>query len=328
MPSSGSVNVNSDAMTRIAAILFCALLWLMPSPSAHCIASSSIRDVVVSADPDSLFAGDRFHYIVTVRHDGAKRVSVEELATGRGTMFELVRRTDSSGRLPDGGLLYRMEAELAAFGNGRVLLPAFTVVFRDAAGNMERLAVPPARSLVVMGMTDSTVTQLRPLRPSVKPGLPARVLFPVLAAALIIFSALLYGIARVVGKIRRDRSNPAYVARMKLRSLDRQLSRGMPPGAGYEALSNITREFLQNRYRFRAMGQVTKEIAEELASREVPGRDAVLRFLTQADLIKFADGRPELEECRRSIKIAENLVATAEQAEGSAPERQSTDANQ
>ena len=280
-------------------------------------------DVRVSAEPDSLFAGERLHYVISVRHDRRDSVSVESLKTGQGTPFEITGTKSFSKKLQDGRAEFRMDTEIAVFGSGQHQLPGFTVIsgYNPAKGQ-ERLAITPTTSVTVLSMSDSTVTELRPIAPPVSEPFPTWLLLP----AVLVLAVL--GIAgnmvkRLVSALRRYFNDPVRAARQKLRSIRRQLSKGLAPADGYESLSNILREFLQKRYQFGAREMVTQEIAEELATRRINIRQKLIELLDQADLVKFADRRPDIEECRRSLRVAEVLVATAAEPAPEAEEERS-----
>lgn len=260
-------------------------------------------DITVSAEPDSLFAGERLHYMIVVHHDGRQPVRVGGLEVGPDKPFELAGRSENTARLPDGSMELRVMTDLAAFGIGRQRLPGFTV----STGRDTRFTFHPTAAVVVASMTDSTMTRLRPAAPPVGPGfLPWLLLLPAVGVIGLLVFAIVHLLRMTLFKDSRGAFfDPSRAARQKLRSLDRQLSRGLAPAEAYETLSNILREFLQHRFRFRAMEQVTQEIAEELESREVKARDLVLKLLLRADFIKFADGLPDMAECRSSLKIAE-----------------------
>lgn len=312
------MNARSDRFPA-AALLFGAALLAVPAWSVGSAGPLRASGVTVSAVPDSLLAGERFHYVITVRHDAGRKVAVEGLATGPSTAFELTGRSESSKRLPDGSEELSIAMDVAAFGSGPLRLPGFTLTEGGNGGPRgSSLSFHPTSSVVVTSMTDSTMTQLRPIAPPVGPGfLPWLLLLPALALAGLLLFAVLHLLRLTVLKNAHGVIlDPSRHARQKLKSLDRQLSRGLPPTDGYENLSNILREFLQHRYRFRAMEQVTQEIAEELENREVKAREIVLKLLLRADFIKFADGRPDIEECRSSLKIAEAFFnGTGEQLE-------------
>jgi hypothetical protein len=276
-------------------------------------AAATLRpaDVRVSAEPDSLFAGERLHYVITVQHDCRDSVSVASLKTGQGTPFEIIGTKSFSKKPQDGRAEFRMDTEIAVFGSGQKTLPGFTVLSgKGPAAAQERLDINPAASVTVLSMSDSTVTELRPIAPPVSAPLPTWILLP----AFIVLTALGivgYFVNKFVTTLRRHLDDPVRAARQKLRTIRRQLSKGLQPATGYESLSNILREFLQKRYQFGAREMVTQEIAEELAARNINIREELIKLLDQADLVKFADRRPDIEECRRSLRVAEVLAATA-----------------
>jgi hypothetical protein len=284
-------------------------------PPASASATLRPADVRVSAEPDSLFAGERLRYVITVQHDRRDSVSVASLKTGQGTPFEITGTKSFSKTLPDGRAEFRMDTELAVFGSGRKPLPGFTVLSgNSSATGPQRLVITPSASVTVLSMTDSTVTELRPISPPVSAPFPTWLLVPVLLV-LVLLGLAGYFVKLLVTALRQHLDDPVRAASQKLRAIRRQISKGMPPAAGYESLSNILREFLQKRYQFGALEMVTQEIADELAARKINIRQELIELLDQADLVKFADRRPDIEECRRSLRIAEVLVATAAEAE-------------
>ncbi|NTU52359.1 MAG: hypothetical protein HGA97_01375 [Chlorobiaceae bacterium] len=283
----------------------------------HDMVSAVLRpsDVTVSARPDSLLAGERLHYVITVYHEGPEQLSIASLATGQGTPFEIISTKSNSKKLSDGRVEYRMDTELAVFGLGRKPLPRFTVLSgKGAVSERARFDVVPTESVTVLSASDSTITELRPIVPALKAPLPAWLLVPVLLVLLVL---LLVGsfVRSLFITLRRHLDDPVRVARKKLRSIRRQLSKGLSPDLAYESLSNILREFLQKRYQFGAREMVTQEIAEVLASRKINIREGLLKLLDQADLVKFADSRPGIDECRRSLRVAEVLVANSTEPE-------------
>jgi hypothetical protein len=299
----------------VACLTVAAWAALLSRPADGALRPS---DVTVSASPDSLLAGERLHYVITVRHDGQRAISIEALEAGQGSFFEFAGSKSTSKKLSDGSSEFRMDAELAVFGSGRQRLPGFTVTARNgAAAGQERLEIKPSASVVLLSMTDSTMTDLRPIVPPVSAPFPSWIIVPAVAVLLLLFAAG-YAVRRLLITLRRLLADPVRAARKKLRSIRRQLSKGMSPAEGYEALSNILREFLQNRYGFGAMEMVTQEIAKELAASRINIREALLQLLVRADLVKFADIRPDIEECRRSLRVAEVLVGSAGEPE---PER-------
>ncbi len=85
----------------------------------------------------------------------------------------------------------------------------------------------------------------------------------------------------------------------------------MRPVACYEQLSFLIRQYLEGEYHIKALEAVTREIAEELEERGVPHADMLIGLLDQADLVKFAESRPGIEECRVSLGQAKNVISAS-----------------
>lgn len=301
------MNARYSIRACAALLALSAAIGLASQPAAAVLRPSG---VTVSAEPDSLLVGERLHYVITVRHEGQAPLSIVSLAAGQGTPFEIIGTKSNTKKLPGGGLEYRMDTELAVFSLGSRPLPHFTVLAGNgSAAEGDRLDVAPSETVTVLSTTDASIRDLRPIVPPVSAPFPKWVIVPLL---ITLFLLLLIGLVvrSLYRTLRSHLDDPVRAARKKLRTLRRQLSKGFSPEAGYESLSNILREFLQKRYSFGAMEMVTQEIAEELATRRIRTRHELLRLLDQADLVKFADRRPDIEECRRSLRVAELLVAT------------------
>ncbi len=272
------------------------------------------RGITVRVSPDTVLVGDRVHCVIDLEHSADERVSIERLDTLSTNQFELVSRKQSASALPSGGGRERFELELAAFGLGRQLLPPFTVVYRASGGQVTgRVPVKPDAAVFVKALTDSTMHELRPIKPPEKPSLPFVLLLPVIiavsgGAGLVLL--VLFLLRRIL-TASAEKIDPGQVAQRKLRKLGSRLSAGMPPPECYEELSNIMRSFLEKRYRIRALEAVTQEIERDLKKLGVAGFESIMSLLKQADLVKFADSRPDQEESRNSLHKAEEVIRTA-----------------
>ena len=91
------------------------------------------------------------------------------------------------------------------------------------------------------------------------------------------------------------------------------------PGHGelmayYVRLSEIVRDYLERRFRFPALEMTSEEIRAQVErmglARE--GRQGVADFLTETDLVKFADFAPSASEVDTVLKQAYGVVATTQ----------------
>ncbi|ABL66441.1 hypothetical protein [Chlorobium phaeobacteroides] len=259
---------------------------------------------------DSVYAGGRVQCVFMVR--SLKGQHAEILIDSSAIKpFVFIGSKRFSGSFFQGVSQERLELELAAFGSGQQTIPPLPVMFRDNAGNVTgRIDQTPPVRVFIKSMTDSSMHQLRPIKPLAAPDFPYFLFVPLLffvlsgAAVVLLF---LYLVRRKVHK-SAESVDPGQVAHRKLSKLTTRLSAGMTPSACHDELSAIMREYLERRFNIRALEAVTQEIERDLKKLEVAGRESIINLLRQADLVKFADSRPDLEESRQSIHKAEQLI--------------------
>ncbi|NTU45219.1 MAG: hypothetical protein HGA99_06810 [Chlorobiaceae bacterium] len=301
-------------------ILFLLFAFALPVP-LRAVEGPLYQGVRVTVVPDTVLVGDRIRCIIRVQHAEREVASLEGLDPASKPQFELIslQRASSLLSTPGSGR-ERFELDLALFGSGRQLLPPLTVVLRDSEGRISRKVVYRATIPVfVKALTDSSMRELRPIKPPEKPSIPFFLILPfilLLFSIAVVVLVLLFLVKRAVRK-SAETVDPGQVARRKLRKLGSRLSAGMPPPECYEELSNIMRSFLENHYRIRALEAVTQEIERDLKKLGVAGFESIMSLLKQADLVKFAGRRPDIEESRNSLQKAEEVIRSARPAEDS-----------
>ena len=315
-----SVTVNKKckpffAQRMLVLFMLLCMAWLAPQ---HLRAQSTNAPIIsVTVTPDTLLTGDRATCTVTVRH-AANHVATLLLSPRRSGQAldaaELVSQQRFLTENVQGSREERFVLEFALFRAGQQPLPPLGLTMRQRANNSVvgtyPLTVP---SVFVRALTDSTMRELRPIKPPQPPSFPIMLIVPVLLAVFMVTGVgwlLFFVIHRVLGK-QASNVDLGQVAQRKLRKLGSRLSSGMPPHECYDELSNIMRTFLEHHYRIRALEAVTQEIERDLKKLGVAGYETILSLLRQADLVKFADMRPNVEESRQSLnKAAEIIRAT------------------
>jgi len=298
--------------------LLVVLLFLSPmAPSSPLFGAEGEVSprITVRVFPDSALVGDRVRCFVTVHHSKKEVASLEGFDRSDSLAshsFDLISRKHSSSFSLSGGAgTEEFELELAVFGRGHQPLPPFTVVFRDLQGRAtKRVRYTPSASLFVRTLTDSSMRELRPLKPPLKPSIPSLLMMSVVAGVFGVAGMVLLLLFLLKRKVRNsaERVDSGQVAQRKLRKLGSSLSAGMPPHECYEELSNIMRSFLENHYRISALEAVTQEIERDLKKIGVAGFESIMNLLKQADLVKFADCHPDVEESRQSLKKASEVI--------------------
>ena len=297
---------------------FLLLLLILPICSLFgsclAVAENSVPPITFSVTPDSAFVGDRIHCIVSILHSEKEVAAVEwpkEDNASTERLFELVGTKRLVPVALPGGEQERVALELAVFGTGYQPLPPVTVVLRDTQhGGVKKVTYRPSASVFVRALTDSSMRDLRSLKPLMKPRIPFFLIMPLILGVLGIAVLLLLVLYLVKLIVRRgaEQVDSGQVAQRKLRKLGSNLSAGMPPHECYEELSNIMRSFLESHYRIRALEAVTQEIERDLKKLGVAGFESIMNLLRQADLVKFADIRPDVEESRQSLHKASEVI--------------------
>lgn len=284
------------------------------------VAGGAVTGITVKVTPDSVFVGDRIHCTIDVRHTSNEIVALEGIDSLSVQPFELINHKQSSAIVSPGTRKESFDYELAVFGRGRQSIPLVTVALRDSAGtDIKRESYRSSSTVFVKALTDSTMRELRPIKPPLSPSIPLLLILPVIlgvfgVAGLVLL--LLFLLKRTV-HTSAEKVDPGQVAQRKLRKLGSRLSAGMPPPECYEELSNIMRTFLEKHYRISALEAVTQEIERDLKKLGVSGFESIMNLLAQADLVKFADSRPNAEESRQSLRKAEEVIRSARTARSS-----------
>ena len=256
--------------------------------------------------PASVTIGGRIAYTVTVKHEPGQRVAFAMPDSSRLHPFVLIDRQEKRPR--ERTVVF--QAMLAVFDIGEYALPPVTVTIRRDSGADTTIQVVPESVVTVNALTDSSVTALLPIKPIKRP-YPAKadILFPLLLglAVVIAIIAIWYLVKRRRGSLSREVDH-SKVALRKVRKLEKSLDKTVQPEECYEQLSFLIREYLEGEYRIKALEEVTSEIAEEMSHCSVPHADILIELLGQADLVKFAESRPGIEECRTSLERARSAL--------------------
>jgi hypothetical protein len=287
---------------------------LLPMYTASVYSSEafgSVSGVTVTVTPDSVLVGDRIHCTIGVKHSAKDVVTLEGIDSLSAQPLEIINRKQSSVVVSPGTRKESFEFEFAVFGSGRKLMPPFTVVVSSSEGKeVTREIYRPSSAVFIKALTDSSMRELRPIKPPMKPSIPLLLLLPVILGMFGIagFVLLMLFLLKRTVRSSAEKIDPGQVAQRKLRKLGSRLSAGMPPPECYEELSNIMRTFLEKHYRIRALEAVTQEIERDLKKLGVAGFESIMNLLAQADLVKFADSRPDAEESRQSLRKAEEVI--------------------
>jgi hypothetical protein len=271
--------------------------------------------VTASVAPDSATVGDRLTLTLTVVHDeGAKAVFPD--VEGGIAPFEVLSGAVVPPATEDGRVTERRDYVIAAFKTGAVTVPSLEFLVLPATGETLRAFTDSLTVTVESVLPDTAAGRVEPkdIRPPVS--LPPDVWPFVIAAAV---AAAGYAAYRFLRRwwLRRNaapaRPEPAPAVppeaahRAAFERLDALEREGLPErgefAAFYDALSDILRLYVGDRFAVRAIDMTTAELEPAMtAARLDPASvEWTVRFLEHADLPKFAKLAPTVERASADL---------------------------
>jgi len=294
--------------------------------------------VQVSAELDtlSITIGDQVNFNVKVqRSEGA---SVEwPVLDGKLGELEIVKSSERSTLEGDLGFVETQQFKLTAFDSGYYAVPGLLFKYRlDDASNEKQVRTKAALLRVETIPIDTTELSIQPIKGRMDVPFHWKEAIPYVLGGL----GVLLSIALILFLISRRKkiqvegpppppARPAHeVALEKLKSLDRQqVWQKGEIKAYYTDLTEILREYVENRFDVPALELTTDEIVAGM--KDVPMEQALkekfFALLRMADLVKFAKASPDADSHNRALKSGEAFVQHTKNLQQSLNEIMSAD---
>jgi len=289
-------------------------------------AQADVAPVVVTAtvEPAVATIGDRLHYSLVVERDEGVEVEVPDVVADLAP-FEVLDVMLSEPVSRDGRIVEQRDFLVAAFETGELFVPALEFSYVTAEGD-SGVAMTDSLSVTI----ESVLPEVREdqqvgpmdIKPPVE--LPRRI-WPWIVAILVA-AALAVGIHFLRKWLRNRNAEPEewsveeppvpriaahVVALERLDALERDdpIGRGDVP-AFYVRVTEIVRLYLRDRFGVDAIDMTTSELAPAMrdARIEEPEIEWGTRYLTHADLAKFARHVPSEERARADFGEARDFV--------------------
>lgn len=290
-------------------VLFIPLLLLV---SLVAVAQSDTPTVKARIEPDSIFIGDQFDFIIEVGKDLVQTTLFPEFTPKGESLIELVEVMPIDTLERDGRRLkIAQRYRLAAFQEGLINMGKPGVLYADK-NIVDTLYTTDSLVLkVATFQIDSTSQSIYDLKPQLT--LPFKLaeirgylMWGLLLAALIALA--LYGLHRYLearGRHLKDLFKPAppepphVVAIKALEALHHQkLWQNNKHKLYYSTLTDILRTYIAGRWGVGAMEMTSDEIIAAMREVELPekARMDLTSVVMDADLVKFAKFTPEAEQ--------------------------------
>lgn len=281
------------------------------------------QDIRVNAklEQSSIALGDQTRLHLTVQLPAKMLIDFPVLSDTISSKVQVVEmgKTDTIADQNNPGLrTIRRQYTITSFDAGLHMIPAF--VFHSKSGDLSTQSLPLEVKAVQVDTTKAIYDIKEPLAVSYSFIDWLRdnwkwVLFPLLAA-LLLGILLYYWIKKRKNRPARileaEPLVPVHVLALdKLQALkSKKLWEQGQVKLYYSELSDIVREYLENRYAINALEQTSEEIFTGLRKLNIPGQnmDRLRPLLVLADLVKFAKENPMPAENEQSIENAISFV--------------------
>lgn len=309
-----------------------ALLWV----AQVSIAQEDRPRVTARVEPDSVFIGDRFDYVIQIDKDLVQVVEFPEFIAPENGAVELIEDCAVDTLLREGRRLQLQKRyRLAAFQEGLLNLGVGGVLYADKNIIDTLYAADSVYLKVGTFEIDSTSQSIYDLKG--QRTLPFR-LAEVKGylswgfVLLLLLAAFVWALRRYLrerGKrlsdlFRPTPPEPPHVVAIKaLEALHHQkLWQNNRHKLYYSALTDILRTYLAGRWGVGAMEMTSEEIIEAMRPIELPdkARMDLTAILRDADLVKFAKFTPENEQNETDYQKAYYFVEETKPHEESAEE--------
>lgn len=287
--------------------------------------------VTARVEPDSVFIGDHFDYVIEVEKDLVQETLFPTFQAAESGAVELVEELPIDTLRREGRRLWlRKRYRLAAFEEGLINMGAAGVLYADKNITDTLYAGDSVVLKVATFQIDSTSQSIYDLKPQYTLSfrvaeIKGYLVWGLLIAALIV--AAVIAIDRYLkrrGKRLGDLFKPApplpphVVAIQALEALHHQkLWQNNRHKQYYSILTEILRNYLAGRWGVAAMEMTTDEILEAMRSIELPdkARMDLTSILRDADLVKFAKFAPEADQNEGDYQKAYYFVEETKEAE-------------
>ena len=275
-------------------------------------AQSETPTVRARIEPDSLFIGDQFDFVIEVEKDLVQTTLFPEFTPAKEGMIELVEVMPIDTLERDGRRLkIAQRYRLAAFQEGLINMGKPGVLYADKNIVDTLYATDSLVLKVGTFQIDSTSQSIYDLKPQLTLKFKLAEIRGYIAWGLLIallVALAIYGLHRYLearGRHLKDLFKPAppepphVVAIKALETLHHQkLWQNNKHKLYYSTLTDILRTYIAGRWEVGAMEMTSDEIITAMRQEELPekARMDLTSVLMDADLVKFAKFTPEAEQ--------------------------------
>lgn len=290
------------------------------------LTSMSGQDVKVSAafDTSRIYIGDQINYTVTVEQPSGLPLSLKPVRDTLCRNIEILSGpVMDTATLPGDRLKYVSKFLITSFDTGIYVVPPFYAEINDERGirrfHSDYSFLEVMRVKIAPRDTSAKIFDI--IKPYKAPITVGEILPWVLVA--IAAAALIWGIIKLVRRLRRTKSEPEEVINpdpahiIAFRELEKlreeKLWQKGEVKQYYSRLTEIVRQYLENRFAVYSLEMTTSETLEALLKKGFKRDESYTRLksvLNGSDLVKFARYKPDPSENEQNYQDSWQFVET------------------
>ena len=272
-----------------------------------------------SVDKNQILIGDVINYSVTVSHDDSVELQMPSPAANLG-MFEIRDYEVFEPARQDKKIVEQTNFLLSTFDTGEYEIPELPIQYRAIGDSAWETIFSEAILITVASLNPDSTGDIRDIKPPMTPPRDYRaiikwILFGLPALALVVF-VLYYIKRRREGKslLPRRAQPPRPAHDIALDALDELVESDLLETGEikeyYSRLSDIVRQYIENRYFIIALEMTTTQLLRALQDSALAEKhiDMMADFLATCDLVKFAAIRPAEKTHQQKTKTAYDFV--------------------
>jgi hypothetical protein len=301
-------------MNRNLLLLPAILAILLLSTNLAAAQPGIAAEAVLTPPAQELTVGDPIALSLTVTHSAGDEVILPDLPDTWGDFVVRSQSVPTEVDNGDGSVTTTQTIEVSLFNPGTFTTPPLSLTIADPAGQLSQVKALPASVNIASVLVEGD-SNLRDIKPQAE--LPYFDPAPWLAAAAVV--GLTAGIVYWVRRVRQakqamatqDSRLPHEIA---LDELDRIAGLRLPESGQlkehYTLTSDCLRSYVEQAYAIPVTDQTTDEIQHHLRSSPVDEEiaQALVSFLSDCDLVKFAKYRPNVADAYALLTRAGQIV--------------------
>ena len=220
--------------------------------------------------------------------------------------------------MKDGIIDLRSELIVTSFDSGSYVLPAFPAYLTRSTGEIDTLWFEGGNLEVTTIQIDTTTYVPFDVKGQMNYPFSMREILPWAGLALLV-AIIAFVTYKVIKNLRENKNvfgkakvedPPHIIALRKLEKIRNAKGWLKDQKQFYTEVTDILREYMEQRYSMQTMEKTSNEILEELSKVDIEPRVylELEELFNTSDLVKFAKYRADEQECERAIPIAVRFV--------------------